>query len=130
MSTQEIDAQLDQRYRKKGEALAQTNEQSVTVPVDNRGALSGGVLLSFAVGGLVLGALGATLGAVALSNSSYVAASARDAGFAAAKAETATARANTAEIYAKQIYTELNRLGYPVKTPAEDHVPQPPEQVQ
>jgi hypothetical protein len=59
--------------------------------------------------------------------SSAVAASARDAGFAAAKAETATARANTAEIYAKQIYTELNRLGYPVKTPAEDHAPQPPE---
>lgn len=48
---------------------------------------------------------------------------------AAAKAETATSRANTAEIYSKQIYTEMNRLGYPIKTPAEEHEPQPPEPV-
>ena len=46
---------------------------------------------------------------------------------AAAKAETATARANTAEIYAYQVYIELNRLGYPIKSPAEHHAPQPPE---
>lgn len=46
---------------------------------------------------------------------------------AAAKAETATARANVSELYAKQLFTEMNRLGYPIRTPAEEHVPQPPE---
>jgi len=86
-----------------------------------------------AVLGLVLGSLGfmASMFAwqIAASSVTAVSSSAEAAGRAAAKAETATARANTAEIYAKQIYTELNRLGYPVKTPAEDHVPQPPEPV-
>lgn len=46
---------------------------------------------------------------------------------AAAKAETATARANVSELYAKQLFTEMNRLGYPIRTPAEEHVPQPPD---
>jgi hypothetical protein len=78
------------------------------------------------VAALILGALGFTLGLIALVNSSQVADIAADAARAAAKAETATARANTAEIYSYQVYTELNRLGYPVRTPAEDHVPQPP----
>lgn len=75
---------------------------------------------------LLLGALGFVFGIIALVNSSVIVDLAADAARAAAKAETATARANTAEIYAYQVYTELNRLGYPVRTPAEDHAPQPP----
>ncbi len=75
---------------------------------------------------LVLGSLGFLMGVVALLNSSKVADFAFVAGEAKSKAESATARANTAEIYSYQVYTELNRLGYPVKTPAEDHAPQPP----
>lgn len=50
-----------------------------------------------------------------------------DASRAAAKAETATARANVSELYAKQLFTEMNRLGYPIRTPAEQHDPQPPD---
>ena len=46
---------------------------------------------------------------------------------ATAKAESATARANVSELYAKQLFTEMNRLGYPIRTPAEDHDPQPPD---
>jgi len=75
---------------------------------------------------MMLGALGFLMGAVALVNTASIASMAEQTGRAVAKAETATARANTAEIYAYQVYTELNRLGYPVRTPAEDHVPQPP----
>lgn len=74
---------------------------------------------------LMLGAMGFLMGAIALVNTSSIASMAEQTGRAVAKAETATARANTAEIYAYQVYTELNRLGYPVRTPAEDHVPQP-----
>jgi hypothetical protein len=71
----------------------------------------------------ILSSLGFLMGLIALVNTSGVG---EAMGRAVAKAETATARANTAEIYAYQVYTELNRLGYPVRTPAEDHVPQPP----
>jgi hypothetical protein len=76
--------------------------------------------------GCVLGSIGFTLGIVAMTRTSAIVSMAEQTGRAVAKAETATARANTAEIYAYQVYTELNRLGYPVRTPAEDHVPQPP----
>lgn len=62
-------------------------------------------------------------------NTSGMTSMAEQMGRAVAKAETATARANTAEIYAYQVYIELNRLGYPVKSPAEAHAPHPPEPV-
>lgn len=75
---------------------------------------------------MILASLGFLMGAIALLNTASIAHMAEQTGRAVAKAETATARANTAEIYAYQVYTELNRLGYPVRTPAEDHVPQPP----
>lgn len=52
--------------------------------------------------------------------------SAVDAARAAERSNTAERRAATSEIYAKQIYVELNRLGYPVRTPAEEHEPNPP----
>lgn len=75
---------------------------------------------------LVLAGIALALSIVAVTNTASISRIAGDAARAAAKAETATARANTAEIYAYQVYTELNRLGYPVRTPAEDHAPQPP----
>lgn len=87
---------------------------------------AGALAVWLAVIGLVLGALGFAFGLIALGRTSEITRIAADAARAAAKAETATARANTAEIYAYQVYTELNRLGYPVRTPAEDHAPQPP----
>jgi hypothetical protein len=74
---------------------------------------------------LVLGLLGFTFGVMALINSSKVADFAFIAGEAKSKAETATARANVSEIYSKQLFTEMNRLGYPIRTPAEEHAPQP-----
>lgn len=83
-----------------------------------------------AVLGTVVGVLGFAFGVIALVQTSEITRIAADAARAAAKAETATARANTAEIYAYQVYTELNRLGYPVRTPAEDHAPQPPNNQQ
>lgn len=46
---------------------------------------------------------------------------------AAARADIAERRANIAEVYAKQVYVELNRLGYPVQTPAEEHSVAPVE---
>lgn len=127
-------AQLGKAMRPSSKAPVQTNEQSVTVPVDARAeSRVNTVLLVLAIVGTVAGSLGlmAALGAWQIASASVaaVASSAEAAGRAAAKAETATARANVAEIYAKQIYTELNRLGYPVRTPAEDHEPQPPEPV-
>ena len=45
---------------------------------------------------------------------------------AATRADIAERRANIAELYAKQVFVELNRLGYPVKTPAEEHSVAPP----
>lgn len=92
----------------------------------NQPPISQTILLTLAIASFVFGALGFSFGLIALSNSNRVADIAADAARATAKAETATARANTAEIYAYQVYTELNRLGYPVKTPAENHEPQPP----
>lgn len=85
------------------------------------------VILILGVLGCILGVLGFSFGLMAIRDTSQIVAIASDAARAAAKAETATARANVAEIYAYQMYTELNRLGIPVKTPAEmDHAPQPP----
>lgn len=126
------DDHLSQLARANGKPpqVDNSHEQHVSVPVDNRGnGPASGVLLNFAVVGLVLGSLGFLMGAFALFNSSKVAEFAFVAGEAKSKAETATARANVSEIYAKQVYTELNRLGYPVKTPAEDHAPQPSDNV-
>jgi len=74
---------------------------------------------------MMFGALGFLMGAIALVNSSKVAEFAFIAGEAKSKAETATARANVSEIYSKQLFTEMNRLGYPIRTPAEEHAPQP-----
>lgn len=76
---------------------------------------------------LIFASLAFLMGAIALLNSSKVADFAFIAGEAKSKAETATARANVSEIYAKQLFTEMNRLGYPIRTPAEEHDPQPPE---
>lgn len=75
---------------------------------------------------VLFGGIGFTLGIAAYVNTSEISRIAADAARAAAKAETATARANVSEIYAKQLFTEMNRLGYPIRTPAEDHAPQPP----
>lgn len=123
MSEAEIDSQLDQRYRNKGEAATQTNEQSVTVPVDNRGnGPSAGVLLTLAVVGLVLGAVGFLAGGSALF---FSVSATSEASRALAKSETATSRAQVSEIYSKQLFTEMNRIGYPIRTPAEEHAPQP-----
>lgn len=85
------------------------------------------LIIWFGIFGLVLGSLGFAFGVIALVNTSAITSLAGDAARAAAKAETATARANVAEIYAKQLFTEMNRLGYPIRTPAEEHDPQPPE---
>jgi hypothetical protein len=84
------------------------------------------VALWLAVLSVVLAGIAFTLAIVAHNSTAAIVSMAEQTGRAVAKAETATARANTAEIYAYQVYTELNRLGYPVRTPAEDHVPQPP----
>jgi hypothetical protein len=46
---------------------------------------------------------------------------------AAKSADIAERRANISELYAKQVFVELNRLGYPVKTPAEEHSVAPVE---
>jgi hypothetical protein len=43
------------------------------------------------------------------------------------RADRAERRANIAEAYAKQVYVELNRLGYPVQTPIEEHSVAPVE---
>jgi hypothetical protein len=87
-------------------------------------------LLVLCIVACVFGSLGLTFGILAIHDTSQIVSIAQDAARAAAKAETATARANVAEIYAYQVYTELNRLGYPVRTPAEDHAPQPPQETQ
>lgn len=92
---------------------------------DNLGK-SGVAVLWLGILGFGFGLLGLAFGLIAMRDTAVIHSIAADAARAAAKAETATARANTAEIYAYQVYTELNRLGYPVRTPAEDHVPQPP----
>lgn len=94
----------------------------------NQPPISQWILLGFALGAFLLGALGFAFGVIALINTSQIVDIAANAARAAAKAETATARANAAEIYAFQVYPELNRLGYPVKTPAEAHATQPPTQ--
>lgn len=52
-----------------------------------------------------------------------------DAQRSADRADIAERRANISEVYAKQVYTELNRLGYPVLTPLEMHPPQPSDNV-
>jgi hypothetical protein len=111
------------RQDSPGSVDARTAPGSAQIVQNNRD------ITPLAIIALLFGALGFLMGAIALRDSNHVADSAANAARAAAKAETATARANVAEIYAKQIYTELNRLGYPVKTPAEDHEPQPPEPV-
>jgi hypothetical protein len=46
---------------------------------------------------------------------------------ASKSADIAERRANISELYAKQVFVELNRLGYPVKTPAEEHSVAPVE---
>lgn len=46
---------------------------------------------------------------------------------AADRADRAERRANIAEAQAKQVYVELNRLGYPVQTPLEEHSVAPVE---
>lgn len=53
--------------------------------------------------------------------------SAEDAAVAADRADRAERRANIAEAQAKQVFVELNRLGYPVKTTIEDHSVAPVE---
>jgi hypothetical protein len=90
---------------------------------------SGVAILWFGLIGCVFGSLGLAFGIIALINTSAIVSIAGDAARAAAKAETATARANVSEIYAKQVYTELNRLGFAVRTPAEEHAPQPSDNV-
>ncbi len=52
--------------------------------------------------------------------------SASDAARSAERAMQAERHSAISEIYTKQVYVELNRLGYPVRTPAEEHEPNPP----
>lgn len=53
--------------------------------------------------------------------------SAASAAVAADRADRAERRANISEAQAKQVFVELNRLGYPVKTTIEDHSVAPAE---
>jgi hypothetical protein len=53
-------------------------------------------------------------------------ASARDAALAAERASMSERHSAISEVYTKQVYVELNRLGYPVRSPAEEHEPDPP----
>lgn len=55
-------------------------------------------------------------------------AAAANAAVASTRADIAERRANISELYAKQVFVELNRLGYPVKTPAEEHSVAPVEE--
>jgi hypothetical protein len=98
---------------------ARTSPNSAQIVQNNRD------ITPLAIIALLLGTLGFFMGAIALLNSSKVAEFAFIAGEAKSKAETATARANVSEIYSKQLFTEMNRLGYPIRTPAEEHAPQP-----
>lgn len=50
-----------------------------------------------------------------------------DAAVAAERADKAERSAALSRLYAVQVYPELNRLGYPVNTPAGTHDPVPPE---
>ena len=52
---------------------------------------------------------------------------ASEAAVANSRADIAERRANISELYSKQVFVELNRLGYPVKTPAEEHSVAPVE---
>lgn len=52
---------------------------------------------------------------------------ASNAAVAADRTDRAERRANIAEAYAKQVFVELNRLGYPVQTPIEEHSVAPVE---
>lgn len=85
------------------------------------------IAIWLAVVAVLFGGIGFTVGLFAYSNTTEISRIAADASRAAAKAETATARANVSELYAKQLFTEMNRLGYPIRTPAEEHAPQQPD---
>ena len=63
-----------------------------------------------------------------IENSAAAAAEAASgAAVAADRADRAERRANIAEAQAKQVFVELNRLGYPVLTTIEDHPVAPAE---
>ncbi len=136
MSDQNVKELERQRPGKIGKAVPTDNYNESRLDDRSINNAQGGQQMVFkgvdswlAIVAMIFGALGFLMGAIALSNSNKVADFAFVAGEAKSKAETATARANVSEIYAKQVYTELNRLGYPVRTPAEDHAPQPSDNV-
>ena len=128
----ELDAAHDAIFRKQqGTAITESIHATANAPqiVQVNQPFSQAAAMWFSIGAAMAAVLALALALVALSNSNQVAEAAASAARAQAKAETATARANVSEIYSKQIYTELNRLGYPVKTPAEEHAPQPSDNV-
>ena len=111
--------------RVMGDTATQTDTQDRSIHNDRGAQIVFGSAPWMVMLALFLGVLGFTFGLLALINSSKVADFAFIAGEAKSKAETATARANVSEIYSKQLFTEMNRLGYPIRTPAEEHAPQP-----
>jgi hypothetical protein len=93
---------------------------------DNMRANGGGSNAKASIeGGLIIALVALVFSILAIGVSWYLAASSAT---AVVRAEIAERRANIAEINAKQIYVELNRLGYPVLTPAEPHPMQPSEE--
>lgn len=84
-----------------------------------------------AIVALILAALGWWMALNALRDASDAIRDATEARMdsvaAAQRADIAERRANISELYSKQVFVELNRLGYPVKTPAEEHSVAPVE---
>lgn len=74
---------------------------------------------------LVLGVLGFQAGNRAEASQAVAIEASVNAARAAERADQAERAAAISEINAKQIYVELNRLGYPVLTPAEPHPMEP-----
>ena len=93
---------------------------------NNKASIEGGAILALVA--IVIACI--AVGLVWYTNSQNVALVrdlAAEASAAGVRADIAERRANIAEVYAKQVYVELNRLGYPVQTPAEEHSVAPVE---
>jgi uncharacterized membrane protein (DUF4010 family) len=113
--------------RVMGDQASTTETQDRSIRNDRGAQIVFGTAPWLVILAVVLGVLGFAFGVIALINTASISSIAADAARAVAKAETATARSNVAEIYSKQLFTEMNRLGYPILTPAEHHFPQEPE---
>ena len=96
------------------------NTNQITTPALVALVLVMGVALF--VSGLAMSTANRALSAVAEVSQAGV-----NAAVAADRADRAERRANISEAYAKQVYVELNRLGYPVHSPIEEHSQAPAE---